>query len=354
MLSQTPQKNYYAVIMAGGVGSRFFPVSTPERPKQFHDMLGSGRTLIQQTYFRINALIPSENILISSNEKYVPLIEQQLPDVLRENLVLEPAMRNTAPAILYSALKIYQKNPDAVMLVAPSDHWIDREDIFIEVLSAAFEHCATKDQLITMGILPTYPNTGYGYIQFQQGNETFKKVNRFTEKPNFETAEKFIQSGDYLWNAGIFVWSVKSILKAFSQYLPNTLALFEQGNAIWNTAKEAEFISENYPKAENISIDYAILEKADNVYVIPVDMGWNDLGTWGALFQKLPKSNENNAWVKGNLSSIQSHGNLIYSDKPKRVLLNGVQDLIIVEYDDILMILPQSEEQNIKKLSEKL
>lgn len=347
-------KNYYAVIMAGGVGSRFFPVSTPEQPKQFHDMLGTGKTLIQQTFSRLNSLIRTENILVSTNEKYQNLVLEQLPELTANQLVLEPMMRNTAPAILYSALKIYAQNPEAVMLVAPSDHWIDREDIFIENLTIAFEHCAQNDVLMTMGILPTYANTGYGYIQFNKENKSIKKVNRFTEKPDLATATQFIKSGDYLWNAGIFIWSVRSVLSAFQKYLPHTFSVFEKGYTVLNTHQEVHFIEENYPKAENISIDYALLEKADNVFVIPVDMGWNDLGTWGALYQKLVNHSKDNAVIQAQVLALSSNGNIIRTEKGKKVLLKNIDNLIIVEKDDVLMILPKENEQDIKDLSQLL
>lgn len=350
MQSETHQ-NLYAVIMAGGVGSRFWPVSKPENPKQFHDLMGTGKSLLQHTYDRLLPLIPAENILISTNEKYKNLVLQQLPRLTENQLVLEPAMRNTAPAILYAALKIHTQNPDAQILIAPSDHWIDKESVFLQNLEIAFETCSQRDVLMTMGIVPTYPNTGYGYIQFQNQAEGIKKVNRFTEKPNYENAVKFIQSGDYLWNAGIFIWSSKSILKAFENYLPTTYELFLKGEKQYNTPSENDFIEENYPNAENISVDYAILEKADNVFVIPVDMGWNDLGTWGALHQKLEKDSQGNAVVNAQTFFIESTGNMIRTESGKKVIVKGLQDYIIVEKDDILLILPQKDEQSIKEIS---
>lgn len=343
--------NYFAVIMAGGVGSRFFPVSTPEQPKQFHDMLGTGKTLIQQTFDRIHALIPSEHILVSTNNTYRHLVLEQLPQLSDKQLVVEPVMRNTAPAILYSALKIFAQNPDAIMLVAPSDHWIDREDVFIDKLNTAFTYCSQHEVLLTMGIMPTYPNTGYGYIQFNPEPNDIKKVNRFTEKPDVLTATQFLKSGDYLWNAGIFVWSVRTILKAFEQYLPKTFEIFEKGKNGWNTMEETTFIQENYPKVDSISIDFAILEKAPHVVVIPVDMGWNDLGTWGALYQKLAQNEQDNAVLQAQCYAENSKGNIIRTEKGKKVILKNIDNLIIVEKDNILMILPKDNEQDIKDLS---
>lgn len=344
-------KNYYAVIMAGGVGSRFWPVSTPDNPKQFHDMLGTGKSLLQQTFSRLTTLIPSENILISTNTRYKDLVKKQLPNVTDMQLVLEPAMRNTAPAVLYSALKIYAQNPNAQVLIAPSDHWIEKEDVFIDDLKTAFTACSQNDILMTLGIQPSYPNTGYGYIQFDNSNENIKKVKQFTEKPNLENAKKFIASGNYLWNAGIFVWSIKSIVKAFQTHLPELFALFNEGEKVWNTDFEDDFIKNSYPKAENISIDYGILEKAANVKVLPVNMGWNDLGTWGALYNKLEKNKDKNAVVNAKAYFQDASGNMIRTEKDKKVIIKGLKDFIVVENDGILVILPKNDEQAIKELA---
>ncbi|WP_313808207.1 mannose-1-phosphate guanylyltransferase, partial [Flavobacterium sp.] len=270
-------KNYYAIIMAGGVGSRFWPVSTTEFPKQFHDMLGTGETLIQKTFSRLSQLIPKENILILTNESYNDIVLEQLPMVKQEQIVLEPAMRNTAPCILYASLKIKKQNPDAVMVVAPSDHWIEDEMQFCANLQLAFDFCERDENLMTLGILPTFPNTGYGYIEFDKlDSRPIKKVKQFREKPDYATARKFIQSRNFLWNAGIFVWSVKSVLKSFETFQPNMFAHFMNGYEVYNTNEEAVFIQENYPLAENISVDYAILEKAQNVFVLPATFDWND------------------------------------------------------------------------------
>ena len=259
------QQNYYAVIMAGGVGSRFWPVSTTKFPKQFHDMLGKGDSLLQRTFKRLSALIPKENILIATNAIYKDLVLEQLPECKDKQLLLEPAMRNTAPCILYAALKIQQKDPNAVMVVAPSDHWIDDEQEFINNIQTAFNACEKDDILMTLGIQPNSPNTGYGYIKFENDDSEIKKVINFTEKPDLETATKFLESGDYVWNAGIFIWSVKSIVKAFKNYLPEMNTLFCEGNKAYNTNLEDDFINNNYQKAENISIDYGIMQKAENI-----------------------------------------------------------------------------------------
>ncbi len=352
---QQISKNYYAVIMAGGVGSRFWPVSTPDNPKQFHDMLGTGKSLIQQTFSRLETLIPKENILISTNQRYADLVKKQLPSLTDLQLVLEPAMRNTAPAVLYASLKIYAKNPAAQILIAPSDHWIDKELTFIKDLETAFMACSTHDILMTLGIQPSYPNTGYGYIQQDNShaiNENIYSVKQFTEKPNLETAEKFISSGDYLWNAGIFVWSAKSIIRAFQTHLPEMFTLFNEGKNVWNTDFEDDFIKNTYPKAANISIDYGILEKSDNVKVLPVDIGWNDLGTWGALYQKLEKDNQQNAVVNAESYFTDASGNMIRTESGKKVVIKGLHNFIVVENDGVLVILPKDDEQAIKEMAE--
>jgi mannose-1-phosphate guanylyltransferase len=344
-------KNYYAVIMAGGVGSRFWPISTQEHPKQFHDILGTGQSLLQRTYNRIESLIPSENILIATNERYEELVLNQLEKAATENVLLEPAMRNTAPCILYAALKIHNQNPDAVMLIAPSDHWIDNEDEFIKNLKTSFTACAKENILMTLGIQPNSPNTGYGYIQFDQRTSEIKKVKNFTEKPTLEKAQQFLESGDYLWNAGIFVWSAKSIIEAFEKSLPEMVALFNQGSSCWNTELEKSFIKENYEKSENISIDFGIMERANNVHVLPVDFGWNDLGTWGSLYDKLDKDNHQNAVVGAETIFRDAHGNMIKTQSGKRVVIQGLHDFIVVENEDVLLICPKSSEQDIKEIT---
>lgn len=347
-------KNYYAVIMAGGVGSRFWPVSTPKNPKQFHDMLGTGQSLIQQTFNRLSKIIPADQILIATNQRYKGLVMQHLPAISENQVLLEPAMRNTSPCILYSALKIADQNKDAVMIVAPSDHYIENEDEFVKNVETAFQTCQQNDFLMTLGIKPTGPNTGYGYIQFEDSGDPVKKVVNFTEKPDLPTAEKFIAQGDYVWNAGIFIWSAQSILNSFEKSLPDMFALFDQGASCWNTEKEAGFIEDNYPKAANISIDYGIMEKAENVYVIGTDFGWNDLGTWGSLYDKLPKDANNNAVVKARGNFINAHNNMVSTQSDKRIVIEGLSDYIIVETADTIMIYPKSEEQNIKQVSKQM
>ncbi|HKO77132.1 MAG TPA: mannose-1-phosphate guanylyltransferase [Flavobacterium sp.] len=348
-------KNYYAILMAGGIGSRFWPVSTREFPKQFHDMLGSGETLIQKTFSRLSQIIPKENILILTHESYNDLILEQLPMVKQEQIVLEPAMRNTAPCILYASLKIKKMNPNAVMVVAPSDHWIEDEMQFVANLQRSFDLCEREESLMTLGILPTAPNTGYGYIEFDKlDSRSIKKVVQFREKPDSKTAQKFIQSRNYLWNAGIFIWSVRSVLKAFEEFQPEMFALFMEGYESYNSDKESGFIQDNYPKAENISIDYAIMENAKNVYVLPATFDWNDLGTWGSLHEKLPKDDNNNAVVNATVLLQNASNNIIRTAVGKQVIVDGLDDYIIVDKDSVLLIYPKSKEQEIKGIVSQL
>ncbi|HLT51381.1 MAG TPA: mannose-1-phosphate guanylyltransferase [Arenibacter sp.] len=344
-------KNYYAVLMAGGVGSRFWPISTSADPKQFHDMLGTGDTLIQKTFKRLNKFIPTENILILTNERYNDLVLEQLPMVDQEQVVLEPAMRNTAPCILYAALKIQKKNPDAVMIVAPSDHWIEDETAFAKDVITCFDRCEKEEVLCTLGIQPSFPNTGFGYIEYgKKDTSTLKIVKQFREKPDYATAREFLEQGNFLWNAGIFLWSVATIVNAFEKYNPDLYDLFQKGMTIYNTGDERAFINENYPDAENISIDYAILEPSGHTLVLPATFDWNDLGTWGSLYDKLEKDAHNNAVVNAKVLSENSNGNMIRSPKGKIVVVDGLRDYIIVDKEDVLLIYPKSKEQDIKKV----
>lgn len=348
-------KNYYAVIMAGGVGSRFWPVSTADFPKQFHDMLGAGETLIQKTFSRLSKIIPTDNILVLTNERYNDIVLAQLPLVKQEQVLLEPAMRNTAPCILYATLKIKQQNPDAVMVVAPSDHWIEDEHAFAANLKSCFDFCEQEDALLTLGIQPTFPNTGFGYIEYDESDQNkVKKVNQFREKPNYETAKQFIASGNFLWNGGIFIWSVKSIFSTFEKFQPQMTALFEKGNSFYNTPAESDFIKEHYADSENISIDYAVMEKATNVFVLPATFDWNDLGTWGSLHEKLDKDNQNNAVVNATVLLENASNNIIRSNANKIVVIDGLHDYIIVDNQEVLLIYPKSKEQDIKQIVAKL
>ena len=344
-------KNYYAIIMAGGVGSRFWPVSKESFPKQFHDMLGTGQTLLQKTAARLEGLIPKENIIILTNERYCDLVLEQLPQIDKNQIIAEPAMRNTAPCILMAALKIHKQNSNAVMVVAPSDHWIEDETAFISNLQNAFDFSENSDVLMTLGIQPTFANTGYGYIEYDKSNATAeKKVLQFREKPDYETAKGFLKQGNFLWNGGIFIWSTASVLKAFETHQPKLYALFAEGLEQYNTETEAAFVLENYNKSENISVDYAIMEPSENVYVIPATFDWNDLGTWGSLYDKISDTPSENAVVNARLLAENSSGNMIKTDTNKIVVLDGLDDFIIVEEKEILLIFPKSKEQGIKQL----
>jgi mannose-1-phosphate guanylyltransferase len=348
-------KNYYAILMAGGVGSRFWPVSTTEFPKQFHDMLGSGETLIQKTFSRLSKIIPVENILILTNEIYNHLVLSQLPMVKQEQVLLEPAMRNTAPCILYASLKIKKQNPNAIMVVAPSDHWIENETVFIENLQQCFSYCSNENALMTLGIQPTFPNTGFGYIEYdKQDTNTIKKVSQFREKPDYETAKSFLDSGNFLWNGGIFIWSVKTIIEAFEKFQPQMNSLFLKGWKSYNTNTEEAFINANYALSENISIDYAIMENAKNVYVLPATFDWNDLGTWGSLHEKLDKDENNNAVINATVFLENSSNNIIRSDAKKLIIVDGLNDYIIVDKEGVLLIYPKSKEQDIKLVIKKV
>jgi len=344
------QNNYYAVIMAGGVGSRFWPISTQKFPKQFHDMLGTGDSLLQKTFKRLSKLIPENNILIATNKKYKRLVLDQLEGINEQQLLLEPTMRNTAPCILYAALKIKQKDPEAVMIVAPSDHWIEDEKEFIKNIQTAFTACSEKDILMTLGIQPTNPNTGYGYIEFEKSSEKIKKVKQFTEKPDLETATQFLENGSYLWNSGIFIWNVKSLTKAFEKYLPQMNRIFCEGTNVYNTDFEDDFIEDNYQNAENISIDYGIMQKASNIYTLPVDFGWNDLGTWSSLYEKLKKDQYKNAVVNAKTIFKKASNNMIRTSKNKHVIIQGLDDFIVIEKEDVLLICPKKNEQEIKEI----
>lgn len=348
-------KNYYAIVMAGGVGSRFWPVSTVDFPKQFHDMLGTGETLIQKTVSRLTQIVPQENILILTNERYSEITLEQLSFIKPEQIVLEPAMRNTAPCILYASMKIKKMNPNAIVVVAPSDHWIEDEVQFVTNLERSFQYCEHKDSLMTIGILPTFPNTGYGYIEYDKLDvRPIKQVVQFREKPDYATARKFIQSRNFLWNAGIFVWNVNAVLKAYEMYNPAMYQLFDSGYHFYNTPDERNFISTQYPKAENISVDYAILEKADNVFVLPATFDWNDLGTWGSLHEKLEKDANNNAVINATVVLENASDNIIRTSGKKLVVIDGISNFIIVDKDDVLLIYPKEKEQDIKKIVEKI
>lgn len=334
--------------MAGGVGSRFWPLSTQKHPKQFQDILGTGRTMIQQTYDRIRQIVPVENIYVITNKEYISLTEEQLPDLNPENIVGEPMMKNTAACNIYMAKKIAHKNSAANVIVLPADHLILKENIFLKKVELAFNLAEKNDYLITLGIKPTRPDTGYGYIQFVEKNKAeYFKVKTFTEKPDLEIAKTFLESGDFLWNAGIFVWNVQSILSAFDSYLPEMYHNFE--SCEYNSKEEERCIDLIYPKVSKISIDNGILEKAQNVYVIPADLGWSDLGTWTSIYENADKDKQENAVNTKHLVTYNSTGNLIkLKNENKAVVIDGLENYIVVDTDKALLICPRANDQLIK------
>lgn len=335
--------------MAGGIGSRFWPMSRTDKPKQFLDFLGTGKTLIQQTFERVTRIVPKENVYIVTNTLYKQLTLEQLTDITEQQVICEPSRRNTAPCIAYANHKIKKLNPDANILVAPADHLIIKEDVFADAVQKCFDFASNNDALITMGITPTRPDTGYGYIQFINNDDELKKVKTFTEKPNHELAVKFIESGEFSWNSGMFIWNIKSISKAFENHLPNTTAIFAEGEEFYNTDKEADFIEKAYSTCKDISIDYGIMEKADNVYVMNVDIGWSDLGTWGSVYTHLKHDNNENAKVGKHVMLYDTKNCMINVPKDKLVVIQGLDDYIVVEANNTLLICKKSDEQKIKQ-----
>ena len=372
------KNNKFVLIMAGGVGSRFWPKSRNHFPKQFIDILGTGESLLQLTYQRFLKVCPNENILILTNTGYADLVKEQLPAILVDNILLEPSRNNTAPCIAYATYKILQKNPEANIVVAPSDHLILKEDVFIEKINQALAFAETNDALLTLGISPTRPDTGYGYIEYLkdkgartkeqgirsndpgaesrgQGLDTeIKKVAAFKEKPALEKAQEYVNSGNYLWNAGIFIWKAANLQKAFEKYAPEIDALFKSGNDVYNTPAEAQFIIDQYPGSPDISIDYAILEKADNIYTIPADIGWSDLGTWASLHAIAEKDENQNVYNSRHIHLNDTRNCMINLPNDKAAVIRGLDNFIVVDDEKVLMIYPKSEEQEIKGVSKEM
>jgi len=343
--------NHYVAIMAGGIGSRFWPMSRTHFPKQFLDILGIGRTLIQDTYDRFARFIPAANIYIVTSEEYRHIVKQQLPELKEANILCEPSRKNTAPCVAYIAYKLNEINPDGALICAPADHLILDGKAFNKVCLEALDFVSKHKALITLGIKPANPNTGYGYIQIeQQGvSDNVYKVKTFTEKPNLELARTFLASGDFLWNAGIFVWQVKNIVSAFATYLPEMAEVFEAEKGNLNTAEEKKAIERIYPQCTNISIDYGIMEKANNVYLIPSSFGWSDLGTWNSAYENMEKDYLGNAVSGDNVMVIDATRCMIHSRNEKLYLLQGMDDYIVVDTDDVLMICKKEKEQEIKE-----
>lgn len=347
----------HLVIMAGGIGSRFWPMSTPERPKQFVDVLGTGRTFIQMTVDRFKGLIPAGNVWVVTGEIYRGLVAEQLPNVPAGNILLEPCRRNTAPCIAYASWRIKSIDPKATVVVSPSDHLVLDVTEFRRVIKSALAFAAESDAIVTLGMKPTRPETGYGYIQTDMTcpsarNKEMYRVDAFREKPDLATAEKYISKTNMLWNAGIFIWSVSTIVNAMRVYAPEINAVFENMISVYGTDKEQEAVNENFPKCESISVDYAILEKSDEIYCMPAAFGWSDLGTWGSLRENVSRDRNGNAVIGGNVQTYDTHGCVIHCSEERKVIVQGLDKYIVAEKDNTLLICKLSEEQRIKQFSE--
>ncbi len=346
-------KNNFCVIMGGGIGSRFWPCSKTSKPKQFLDIFGTGRSLLQMTFDRFSSFIPTENIIIVTNKIYKDLVLEQLPMLREEQVLLEPMRRNTAPCIAYASFHIKAKNPNANIVVTPSDHLILNEQEFTRCVETALNYTAENRDLLTLGVCPSRPETGYGYIQMKKDVEIahpeIKKVKTFTEKPSREIAEKFVESGDFLWNSGMFVWHIEAIMKAFEEHLYEVYELFEEHSDCFATESEMSEIAKIFPMSPSISIDYGIMEKSENVMVLPVDFGWADLGTWTSIYDLKEKDEAENVTIRGNAMYYESKGNIVSMEDPESlVVVQGLDDCIVAQSENVLLICKRSEEQRIK------
>lgn len=347
----------HLVIMAGGIGSRFWPMSTPERPKQFVDVLGTGRTFIQMTADRFKGILPPENVWVVTSQAYKDIVAEQLPEVPQGNILLEPCRRNTAPCIAYAAWRIKSIDPKATIVVSPSDHLVLDTPEFQRVVKSAMDFASTSDAIVTLGMKPTRPETGYGYIQTDMScpsarNKEIYRVDAFREKPDLATAEKYIRKPNMLWNAGIFIWNVSTIVNALRVYAPEINEVFENLLPLYGTDKEQDAINENFPKCESISVDYAILEKSEEIYCFPASFGWSDLGTWGSLRENVNRDNNGNAVIGDNVQTYETRDCVIHCSEERRVVVQGLDGYIVAEKDNTLLICKLSEEQRIKQFSE--
>ncbi len=341
----------YVAIMAGGVGSRFWPGSREARPKQFLDMLGVGKSLLRLTFERFLPICPASHIFIVTNAAYRELILEQIPEISANQILCEPSRNNTAPCVAWTAFKLEALDPEANFVIAPSDHIVLKEQAFLEKIQAALHFSATHDALLTLGIQPSRPDTGYGYIQFGEEAETgIRKVLRFAEKPSLAIAEAYIESGEYLWNAGIFIWRAETILKAYKALAPEIYAILEKGSDVFNTPEEQAFINTAYPTTPNISVDFAIMEKASNVFTLPSEFGWSDLGTWASLHAEVPKDENGNA-LQGNIIALDTYDTLVRIPEGKLAVVKDLHDYIIVDTPDALLIYPKSKEQEVKQVT---
>jgi len=342
-------KNLYVVLMAGGVGTRFWPYSRNSRPKQFLDVLGIGKTLLQSTYDRFLPLCPKENILVVTHEEHLELTHQQIPEMETQKILTEPMRKNTAPCIIYACLKIYKENPDAVIVVSPSDHLILDEAEFQSTIKLCFDQASSQDKLITLGIKPIRPETGYGYIQYIDGKAALKKVKTFTEKPELQLAKKFIESGDFVWNAGIFVWGAKAILDAFKKYLPEMSEVFEDASDRFNTEQERTAMQVAYAQTKSISIDYGIMEKADNVYVWLSTFAWSDLGSWSSLHDNSVKDANNNS-ISADSLVYETRNSVIKGPKDKLIVVQGLNGYLVGAFDNVVIVCEKDKEELFRKI----
>lgn len=347
----------HLVIMAGGIGSRFWPMSTPERPKQFIDVLGCGRTLLQLTLDRFGDVCPPENVWVVTSERYQQLVQEQLPDIPASHILLEPCRRNTAPCIAYVSWRIKVQDPSANIVVTPSDHVVLNTDEFRRVVRSALRFTAETDGIVTLGMKPTRPETGYGYIQADLSaasarNREIFRVDSFREKPDLETAQKYIRQNNFFWNSGLFVFRVTTIVNALRIYAPQISRIFEGMQSVYGTDREQAVINQKFPQCESISIDYAVMEKAEEIFVFPADFGWSDLGTWGSLHERSDKDINNNACIGQDISLYESHNCIVHATQEKRVVVQGLDGYIVAEHDDTLLICRLSDEQLIRQFSE--
>ena len=348
--------NNHLVIMAGGVGSRFWPMSTEEKPKQFIDVLGIGKTLIQLTVERFGDLVAPEDVWVVTNQKYAPIVEEQLPNIPKSNILCEPCRRNTAPCIAYVSWRIKSNDPKANIVVTPSDHIVTDITEFQRVIKECMRFTSETDAIVTLGMKPNRPETGYGYIQADLSTSSLRnkeifRVDSFREKPDLKTAEEYIKKNYYFWNAGIFIWNVNTIVNAFRIYQPSMAKVFESMLPVYGTDKEQSLINDRFPECENISVDYAIMEKAEEIFVCPADFGWSDLGTWGSLHSQTKKDLYGNATIGQDIDLIESHNCIIHTTQEKKVVIQGLDGYIVAEKDDTLLICKLSEEQRIKQFS---
>lgn len=357
--------NNHLIIMAGGVGSRFWPMSTPEKPKQFIDVLGIGKSLIQLTVERFDTVIPIENVWIVTSEKYKDIVKEQLPGIPESQILLEPCMRNTAPCIEYVSRKIYAKYPEANLVFSPADHIVLDVNTFREVIKNSLEFTENREAILTLGMMPTRPETGYGYIKRQQDNEITSqqdivqsselkvqspiyKVEAFKEKPNLETAKSYLNEGGYYWNAGIFIWNAKMVVNTIANLVPDLASVFDKIEPYFYTEQEQEIVNQYFPTCPNISIDYAVMEKAKEVYVYPANFGWSDLGTWGSLYTHLDQDENNNAIVGQNINLVDCKNCVVHTPSERKVVIQGLDNYIIAESDNTLLICRKEDEQEIK------